>query len=295
MAFNTILNGGNMTMRILPIILLMIYISTGCYGENAVTITKTIKTYRKADNGKTIPIEIIEKDTVPANTEQMILLFPIGKELHKVDGIENLKNLKRLIAGYYGYCDLSFISRLNNLEILIIDNVREPVDLGMIMKSPKLKILYLAGIEIIKEELNLQNNKELEYVYLSNIRSINRNGKYELSIKNVPESLKYVDLYLSEFIIINDKLLDSFKNVFCIVPKWEFFSIENSLQTSPLYLPFHPNVHVYEGKELLPEKYQKKQIYALFGLDEDGKYISTGKYPNTSDDDFQPTGASEGD
>jgi hypothetical protein len=113
--------------------------------------------------------------------------------------------------------DYSFLEKLINLEILIISTHAKTVDFDLLRNLPKLKILDITNVALNKNELDFQNNNEIEFINLSNVRGKKKTGFYELSLKNVPKSLKCIDMSMSAFVIINKKLLESLKNVPVIV------------------------------------------------------------------------------
>jgi hypothetical protein len=280
-------------MRNVIIFLFAINVLLPCAAEETITISK-VYLERKgiSENGKLIVDEKIVKENLPINSEQLVLHFPLHVEVDRVEGIEKLKNIKRLLIGN-GLYNYFFLEKLEKLEVLIFENPSLTIDPEVFKKLPKLKIMYANDMEISKEELDFQSNKYLEYLYLGNIISKKRNGLFDLSVKNIPESLKYIDLTSSDLVIIDNNFLDSLKSVdYVLLYKPPYFDLFGPLRVDGGYLEKHQNIKLYEGKKgdkaeseyskwiakIVPEKYQRKQVYALFGLDEYGRSLSTGKY-----------------
>jgi hypothetical protein len=118
-----------------------------------------------------------------------------------------------------------------------------------------------------KDEFSFQNNQELEFVYLANIRSQKRNGPFELTMKKLPKTLKYIDLYMASLIIKNEIFFNSLKDVFCIIIRGHD-PLSTTLQVDEEYLKKHQNIKIQKDfEEILPGKYQRKQMYGLFGID----------------------------
>ncbi len=282
-------------MKFFIILFFIVYIVLPCATEEMVTISKVYIERKIDNNGKFIIGERIEKENISINIEQIVFNYPLRTEIDRIEGIEELRNMKRMFIGN-GLYNISFLEKLKELEILIFDSPSVVIDLEVIKNLPKLRILYINDIEIVKEELDFQSNKQIEFLYLANIVSSKRRGLFELSIKNTPDSMKYIDLSMSNSVIINKKLIDNFVNANCVILyKEPYFNFLSQIKIDSIYLKSHPNIKLYEDKKkdvkdnssqsefsmwvakMLPEKYQRKHIYALLGLDIHGRAITTGE------------------
>jgi hypothetical protein len=246
-------------MRRILIILLLTIGFMSCMADEKIIVTKKI-----VERNGTGFIEKTVEETFPLSTEQLSLSIPVmGTSVVKIEGVEKLTNVKRLLLGY-DLQDFSFLEKLVNVEILILKYLDKPIDLDFIKKMPKLKIVYVEDIVMIKEELDFQNNQELEFISLSNIRSKNRNGPFKLTMNNMPKTIRYIDLHLAALIIKDEIFFNSLQNVFCVI-------IHNDIhfptfKVDEEYLKTHQNIKIGNPDKILPVKYQREQVYGLFGL-----------------------------
>jgi hypothetical protein len=170
--------------------------------------------------------------------------------------------------------DLSFLKEMEKLKILIIieyfENIADP---SYLLHLSNLEILYINGIHIKNPySFNFINNKKLKYLALKAVTLDWAGRYYELVIENIPESLKYMDMSLSSFILLTKDFLDKLSSipyVFLDDPQYriyQLFPYRGSIkEVDKSYFEDKPNFIFKNPDEVLPEEYRKENIFALFG------------------------------
>jgi len=242
-------------------ILSLILNNFSCFGSDYIDIKVTYYDYRT----KTEHTEIIKEKR---ETKKIKFIVPAGIEIRKIIGVEQLESLTELFIGDRFIADLAFIKHLNKLKILLILGY-ENIDLSFLLKLPDLEIFYMNNI-IVKNPYNFDfsNNHKLKYVTLNNI-SLDWPGRYyELSIENIPESLKYLDMSLSGFILLTKDLLtklSSIPYVFLCNKEPRFFPYKGAItEVNTDYFNDKPNFIFKNPKTILPEELWWENLFALF-------------------------------
>ena len=140
-------------MRYITVILVMLLFSS-CINEKEIVLKINTST------------SIIEKK-VPVDLKE-ITYGSVKYKLIDISGLEKLKSLNKLLFGEtMNYMDFSFLSRLKNLEVLILEC--QVKDFSFLKNLENIKVLYLNGINIQKNEINLINNKKIIFLALNAI------------------------------------------------------------------------------------------------------------------------------
>ena len=255
-------------MKYYIVVLFLFFLS--CNDNKEITIRVSI------DN--TIQETTVDKDI----TE---LVFRIGQftTQNDIEGISKLKRLRKLNIQMGGnYSDYSFLTQLRELEILImiscsIDN------LNFLRNMDNLRILILSNSIIYKNEINLQNNKNLKYLDITGLYFYNKDAfnssitsmpPYVPNIINIPDSLEYLNIDRSLGIILSTELLTNLtKTPHVILGRMDieyhkreikknnkFNEVHKSYTDNWDYIQSHPNFILKDPEEMLPIEYQAETL-----------------------------------
>lgn len=177
---------------------------------------------------------------VSSETTEIHLDKSSGYFIEEIIGLEKLKNLKYITIQATPFIhDFSFLEKNKELETVIL-TYNTISNFNFIKKLPKLKFLIVLLNDIENTELDLVNNRCLEYIDLSNCRLT------ELpKIKNVPDSLKYLDLDMNKVTILNEEFLKETKNIPYI------FLGYNNIELNDL----PGNIYLDDPWSIIPEEY----------------------------------------
>ncbi|MBN2396709.1 MAG: hypothetical protein JXC36_09680 [Candidatus Atribacteria bacterium] len=231
----------------------LILFSYACIANDTITIKKYFGDIK------------VEKEELPANIEKYKIETGLFETITKIEGVEELKNLKYLYIGY-GLEDYSFLEKLENIEILALELSPStiPINLDFIKKFKKLKTAYFNAVIMETPILDLVENNKLEYLFLGNIRSEKHEKYFKFDIKNVPSSMKCIDLHLSAFIIISETFLEEIIHVPLILLHKESKSFGNIYKVSKEYIDTHTNIHIDNINEIIPNELDRDFIYNFF-------------------------------
>lgn len=136
------------------ILLLSFLFATSLLFSNEVSL----KIYDRDDN--------IHVEKVDSDLEEYEIIF---KEVKTIEGLEKLCKLRvlRIEAMRFANEDYAFISKLENLEVLIM--MMQPIsNFQFLEKLTNLKALIFQGIEFNSPELNFSTLPKLEYIEITN-------------------------------------------------------------------------------------------------------------------------------
>lgn len=204
-------------------------------------VTKDVTIQAITDN------KIYEKK-VPKNIEDFEL-FILFNKVEKITGLTKLKNLKKLyILGMDGITDYSFLTKFSKLEILMLETSHvESFD--FLKKLPMLRVLYLDGVTLLNNKIDLVNNTQLEYLSLFNLHSSQLNSYFEINLQNIPDNLRFIDISKNIFIKLSKKLFDKLENVPTIILLKQYYYENEKV------LKDYKNIYFGDSKKILPEKY----------------------------------------
>ena len=214
-------------------------------------------------NDPIIEVKAVFKDEediiikTPENVEEFAL-FTLQHKLIRIKGITKLKELKRLkIVGLYGYPDYSFLTRLPKIEKLFLQGP-EVKNFNFLKHLKKLKVLYVASAHINKFELDFKNNTELVSLTLNNLHNINNDECFAIKMKNIPKSLRYLDMHLNSRIIFTEELLESIKTI-----EYVFLDSEIKKMFRDFFKDrsnFYFDLGIDEMRKIIPFEYQRRAL-----------------------------------
>jgi Leucine-rich repeat (LRR) protein len=226
-------------------------ITISCLADDTVTITK-----HYGDQS-------LAKERLPGNTEKIVIKTDTMYEsIIKIEGIENIKNLKYLYIKH-SLEDFSFLDKLESLEMLVIED-SVTIDLNFLSELKKLKTLYLNGVTIKQTTIDFSNNINLEFVFLGNLNYNSKNKFFELDFVNTPKTIKCIDLSLSIYIIITESLMNKIIHTPIILVMNEPVSVGNKFKINEDYLEEHPNIITKNIRRMQPKEIQQKYIRNFF-------------------------------
>jgi hypothetical protein len=209
------------------------------------------------------------------------LVFRVGgfKHTQKVEGVEKLKQLKKLNIQMGGnYSDYSFLKNLEKLEILILGYC-SIANLDFLRNMPNLEILVIKNCDLYKNEIDLRNNNKLKYLLYGADYRINKNGIFIAMpfipvIKNISVSLEYLEIGENSRIILSKEFLNKLVKIPHVILGYmgfDYYSkkLQRHDDTAEVYKSYidnwefiqsHPNFILKKPKEVLPEKYQEETL-----------------------------------
>jgi hypothetical protein len=171
-------------MRKIGLIIISLMLTISIYARDVRVITIS---------GKTISIELDNKSNV-------LRFDHIASPLKEIENPECLKNIEKVV---FSFVDLTnteeiFWSSFSHVSNILFDYT-DIEDFTFLRYLPDLKVISFRESNSINNfsNINLSNNKKLEYFELNGLKFINFEGFF-----NVPKSLKYL-------VIANSKLTEA--------------------------------------------------------------------------------------
>lgn len=171
-------------MRKIGLIIISLMLTISIYAREVRVITIS---------GKTISIELDNKSNV-------LRFDHIASPLKEIENPECLKNIEKVV---FSFVDLTnteeiFWSSFSHVSNILFDYT-DIEDFTFLRYLPDLKVISFRESNSINNfsNINLSNNKKLEYFELNGLKFINFEGFF-----NVPKSLKYL-------VIANSKLTEA--------------------------------------------------------------------------------------
>jgi hypothetical protein len=194
-----------------------------------------------------------EVRNIPKDTES----FHIGN-IHKnflgISGLEKLEKLKKLeLLLVSQEMDISFIEKLNTIEILVLNSVIL-TDLGFLEKLPNLRILYIRDSHIKDNSIDLLANQKLQYFGFIRSYFDNDTGYRTIRLRNLPTTIQFIDFSLTNSIDFNDELLFTLKKAPTVIVEKSVVVKQTEL------LKTVNNIRVDNAQSILPQEFQEKSI-----------------------------------
>jgi Leucine-rich repeat (LRR) protein len=192
---------------------------------------------------------------VPTDIQEFVIA-PFQIDVVKIEGLENLPNLKKLtLEVLYTLEDFSFLESLVTLEVLVLEscNIKNT---DFLKSLTNLKILYLNGVGFHSNKLSLSQDMNLEVLYVRAIHSWPPNRYFVLPIEDLPSSMEYLVLDLNIFLRMTDEFLDSISHVPTIIMG------KDDYKQNPEYFRKHKNFIFKPSREVLPHKFRVNTIRA---------------------------------
>lgn len=197
---------------------------------------------------RAVTTKAIHEIIVKKNIEEL-QVFLIFENVKEIEGLIKLKNLKRLyILGLYGITDFSFLSQLTKLEALILEEC-DIENFNFLQALPNLRIFYLDGVRLIKNELNFIYNRKLEYIAFFRLRAKQPNTYFDLNILNIPDNLQFIDLSINRNVKLTKELFDRMQNVPIVLLTNEYYYENKEILSN------YKNIYIEDSKKILPEEY----------------------------------------
>lgn len=152
-------------------------------------------------------------ETCVSNEIEAFGIGNIYKSFTDIKGLDKLAKMKKLVLFMVSLkTDLSFLSKLTYLEVLVIYSCSLN-DLRFLTELINLKILLLKETHIINANVDLSMNAKLEYFgYINSYMGVSPNYK-NVIFTGIPQSLKYIDFSRSHSLTISRSFMLQIKDV----------------------------------------------------------------------------------
>ena len=229
-------------MRKISIILILLY-SVSFYGCSEETIT-IIKKSKKGDD--TIQVD--------KNTEKLHFYKEYTTDVIGLEKLTKLNKVTFMMTAFMKNYD--FLADNPNIEVLSFDNCTIE-DLGFIANLPSLRILVINSCKLPNVDLDLSNNKNLEFLRMNNIRIIGEKERISKLPKlgNLGIFLKYLDLSFNEISFIDEDFIEKTKDVDVI------FLAGNKIKEISENENRYGNINLDFDEEKLPVQYHSTVIW----------------------------------
>lgn len=156
-----------------------------------------------------------------------------------IEGLEKFDEIEELVFSYTAFLnDFSFLEGLKNVKVLVFDTV-SIANMDFVKSMESLEGLIIQGSKIDFELLEL-NNQMLEYIEITN-----SNIEEMPVIRNIPGSLKVINLAYNKILTLDANLIDQNSNVKFI------------LSGNPVHIDSENVVIDQNFYDIIPDKYLK--------------------------------------